>query len=204
MLFIVLIAFYSCEGPSKHNMSTPNDANKIENRNNSKHKFRKYNFSITINKEHSENDFCYQINVRSLMKDGNLIMYDDNIMQYSTLRLKRTMKYGAHEFWENVPVKTSQYLLNKSQLDSIYLLTSRLFQADSLNLSCDSVNKGEIYDGYVTTITLLDYYNAEYTVKLGGFSNKKLLRNYKNLLVYLESSKKNQVNRPGKIIKPKQ
>ena len=132
-----------------------------------------------------------------------MIYYEDNLLQYTTYKYKKSKKFGDR-FYDRVPIETTQYSLSRVQLDSIYLLTAKLFKPDTLNLTDDTTKWSRIYDGYHAEIVLTDRYDAIYNIKLAGFSNKPLLRTYQNLLSYLEKSKKKVVHKPGKkMIEPK-
>jgi len=165
-------------------------------------KYRNYDFDITINVEHSEKDYKYQINVRNEFNDNhNLVFYEDNLLQYTTYKYKKNKKFGDN-YYDRVPIEITQYLLNRTQLDTIYRLTAKLFQTDTLNLTADSSKQGLIYDGYHAEIEMNINYDAGYKIILGGYSNKALLKNYRNLLTYIEKSKKKVVHKPGKVMLP--
>jgi len=165
-------------------------------------KYRNYDFDITINVEHSGNDFKYMINVSDEFNDNhNLIFYEDNLLQYTTYKYKNNKKFGD-KFYERVPIETTQYLLNRTQLDTIYELTAKLFQPATLNLTADTTKYSRLYDGYHAEIALSVRHDAIYDIKLGGYSNKTLLKNYQDLLSYIEKSKKKVVHKPGKVLLP--
>jgi hypothetical protein len=195
LIFLVLLS--SCAN-SNEKATTSNKAE------NSQKKYRNYEFDVTINVVHSGNDFKYLINVSNEFDDNhNIIDYEDNLLQYTTYKYQKSEKFGDR-YYDRVPIKTIQYSLNRAQLDTIYLLTAKLFQPDTLNLTNDTNRSSRIYDGYGAEIVLTDRYDAIYDIKLGGYSNKTLLKNYRNLLFYIEKSKKKVVHKPGKMmIEPK-
>ena len=165
-------------------------------------KYRNYDFDITINVEHSEKDYKYQINVRNEFNDNhNLVFYEDNLLQYTTYKYKKNKKFGDN-YYDRVPIEITQYLLNRTQLDTIYRLTAKLFQPDTLNLTDDTTKYSKLYDGYHAEIALSVRHDAIYNIKLGGYSDKTLLKNYQNLLSYIEKSKKKVVHKPGKVMLP--
>lgn len=164
--------------------------------------YRNYDFVITINVEHSEKDFTYLINLRDAFDENhNLVFYEDNLLQFTTYQYEKKRKFGK-DYFDRVPIKTTQYLLNRTQLDTIYLLTAKLFKPDTLNLTNDTTKWSRIYDGYYAEIALNVSHDAAYNIRLGGYSNKALLKNYQNLLSYIEKSKKKVVHKPGKVMLP--
>ena len=187
----LLIFLCSCINSNKK-ARTRNKAENIQK------KYRNYEFDVRINVEHSAKDFKYLINVKDEIDDnGNFTDYEDKLLQYTTYKYQKSMKFGDRYF-DRVAIKTAQYSLNKVQLDTIYLLTAKLFQPDTLNLTDDTTKYSRIYDGYHAEIVLNDRFDATYVVKLTGLSNVALLKKYQNLLYYIEKSKKRLVNKPGK------
>jgi len=192
---ILTVLLYGCIN-SNDKATTRNIAVNVQK------KYRNYDFDITINVEHSEKDFTYSINLRDVIDENhNLVFYEDNLLQFTTYKYGKKKKFGK-VYIGRVPIKTTQYLLNRTQLDTIYLLTAKLFQPDTLNLTNDTTKWSRIYDGYSAEIALNVSYDATYNIRLGGYSNKALLKNYQNLLSYIEKSKKQIVLKPGKVMLP--
>lgn len=192
---ILLVLLCGCVN-SDEKATTRNIAENVQK------KYRNYDFDIKINVEHSEKDFKYLINVSDEFDDNhNLIFYEDNLLQYTTYKYKKNEKFGDN-YYDRVPIETTQYLLNRTQLDTIYRLTAKLFQPDTLNLTDDTTKYSKLYDGYHAEIALSVRHDAIYNIKLGGYSDKALLKNYQNLLSYIEKSKKKVVHKPGKVMLP--
>lgn len=81
---ILLVLLCGCVN-SNEKATTRNIAENIQK------KYRNYDFDITINVEHSEIDFKYLINVSDEFDDNhNLIFYEDNLLQYTTYKYKKT------------------------------------------------------------------------------------------------------------------
>lgn len=156
------------------------------------HKY--YNFDIIINTEdlqrNDEFNYKYLINVKHSRNDeGVLTFHKHNLLQYVTYHYQKNEKKGF-DVYDRIPVDTNKYLLNSQQLDSIYLLTSILFQIDTLNLS-DKIAEDQInYDGSVTEVELNNSLNdTKYKVTFTEISDEKLNKNFEKLLKYIECIK---------------
>lgn len=163
--------------------------------------FRHYDFDIKIDvrhlQNHNEYNYKYLINLswEHNEKKDDFIFYKSNLLQkviYKYIENKDTRSYH----YDRIPQDTLQFILSNQQLDSIYLLTSRLFQIDSLNLAGESINHS-VYDGYYTEIELANQHDATYKIMLTDLSSERTLENYKNLLSYIESVQKERVFLPG-------
>ena len=170
--------------------------NTNEKTNNTKEKkeYRNYDFTIFIKVEHSGKDFDYIINRKYYSFDGknNLVYHDDKLLEQTSYNYK--FKKNSNKV-DKIPVETIKYQLNKRQLDTLYLMTSKLFKVDTLNLVSDTIKKRCDYDGYVSEITF-SIRNASYKIQLTGLSGEHIVEKYKNLLLYIESLKKEIVKKP--------
>jgi hypothetical protein len=149
--------------------------------------YRNYDFVVKIDVQgyESDNNYKYLINLKwENDNNGNLIFYHDKLLQ----RVNFENNYDTNNYVEKRLAKdTLQYLLNESQLDSIYTLTAKIFQIDTINLSKDTAGVYPIYDGYFTDIELQNFFDVSYKARISGISNMKTLYNYHNLLRYLKS-----------------
>src|ERR1035437_5727539 len=105
-----------------------------DKKNNTKEKkeFRNYDFAICINLKNPGKDFDYIINRKYWRFEGknNFVCHDDKLLEEIYYEFKS--KKNSNEV-EKIPVKTIKYQLDKQQLDTLYLLTAKLFKADTLN-----------------------------------------------------------------------
>ena len=151
--------------------------------------FRNYDFSIIINVEHSGKNFDYIINRKYYSFEGknNFVYHNDKLLEQIFYEYKLKTKNSNIVYKK--PIQTIKYQLNKQQLDTLYLLTSKLFKVDSLNFKSDTTKKECNYDGYFSEITFSNL-NAIYKIQFNGLSGANIVENYKNLLSYIESIKK--------------
>ena len=85
---ILLILLCGCINSNKKATTS----NRVEN---IQKKYRNYEFDVTINVEHSGNDFKYLINVKDEFDENhNMIYYEDNLLQYTTYKYKKSKKFG--------------------------------------------------------------------------------------------------------------
>jgi len=164
---------------------------------NEKKEFRNYNFSIVINVEHSGKDFDYIINRKYYRHEGknSFVYHNDQLLEQIFYEYK--LKTKNSNIVDKTPVKTIKYQLNKQQLDTLYLLTSKLFKVDSLNFLSDTTEKKCNYDGYFSEITFSKL-NATYKIQFNGLSSDNIVGNYRNLLSYIENIKNKIVKKSKK------
>ena len=149
--------------------------------------YRNYDFTIWINMKNPDKDFDYIINHKYYRFEGknNFVYHDDKLLEQISYEYK--VKKNSNEV-EKTTIKTTKYQLNKQQLDTLYLLTSKLFEVDTLNFVSDTIRKIENYDGHFPEITFSNR-NATYKIQFTPLSGENIVENYKNLLSYIESIK---------------
>jgi len=164
------------------------NSDKKTNNTKEKKEYRNYDFMIMINVEHSGNDFDYIINRKYYRFEGknNFVYHDDKQLEEVFYEYKS--KKNSNKV-EKTPVKTMKYQLDKQQLDTLYLLTSKLFKADSLNLVSDTTKKECNYDGPFHEITFSSR-KATYKIQFTNLNGGDILEKYRDLLSYIESIKK--------------
>lgn len=186
-IVIIFISLFTCCTHSSNEKPIKDiKAEEIQRKN------RNYDFNIIINTEDLQRDnnynYKYLINVGYLSDEkNNLVFYKEKLLQHIIYQYQKNDKKGF-DVYDRISVDTIKYLLSESELDSVYLLTGRLFQLDTLNFTNDSI-LDIIYDGYITEIQLNKPHDANYSITLTDISNKKLLENYKKLLSYIEDIK---------------
>jgi len=164
--------------------------NSNDKKNNTKEKkeYRNYDFTIWINLKNPDKDFDYVINRKYYRFEGknNFVYHDDKLLEELFYEYKS--KKNSNEV-EKTLAKTIKYQLDKQQLDTLYLLTSKLFQVDSLNLVSDTTRKICNYDGDFPEVTFSKR-NATYKIQFTYLSDKDIVEKYRKLLSYIESIKK--------------
>lgn len=164
--------------------------NSNEKRNNTKEKkeFRNYDFTIWINLKNPDKDSDYIINRKYYRFEGknNFVYHDDKLLEEISYEYKS--KKNSNEV-EKIPVKTIKYQLDKQQLDTLYLLTAKLFKADTLNLESDTKKEKCYYDGPFYEVTFSSR-NTTYKIQFTNLSGGDILEKYKNLLAYIERIRK--------------
>lgn len=148
-------------------------------------KYRDYDFTILISVEKSGNDFDYIIN-RKYYEFGN-----NNKFKFQDKKLLEEISYeykARNNSIDKIAIDTTKYALNNQQLDKLYLLTTKLFNVDTLNFTNDTIRKEYNYDGYYAEVTLSKY-NTTYKIRINGLSEKSIIENYKNLLFNIENMK---------------
>ena len=172
--------------------------NSNDKTNNTKEKkeYRNYDFTIWINMKNQDKDFDYIINHKYYRFEGknNFVYHDDKLLEQISYEYK--IKKNSNEV-EKTTIKTTKYQLNKQQLDTLYLLTSKLFKVDSLNFLSDTTEKKCNYDGYFSEITFSKL-NATYKIQFNGLSSDNIVGNYRNLLSYIENIKNKIVKKSKK------
>lgn len=150
-------------------------------------KYKDYNFTILISVENSEKDFDYVINRKyfRVENDGKFKLHNEKLLEQVFYEYKTNKKSSNTD---KVAVDTTKFLLDNKQLDKLYLLTSKLFCVDTLNITSDTIQQDVNYDGYHTEITL-SRLNTTYRIRLNGLSGTYIVENYKNLLSNIESMK---------------
>ena len=82
---ILLILLCGCINSNKKATTS----NRVEN---IQKKYRNYEFDVTINVEHSGNDFKYLINVKDEFDENhNMIYYEDNLLQHTNIKKARNL-----------------------------------------------------------------------------------------------------------------
>lgn len=188
-LFIILIVLFTSCVPSikEEKLLIDKEVEKTP-------KHRNYDFDITINTQDLQRDnkfnYKYLINTKYSRDDkNNLVFYKKNILQHVIYKYQRNEK--KFDVYDRIPIDTNRYLLNSHQLDSIYLLTSKLFQIDTLNLVDNRNDNTYYYDGLVTEIELNNLaLNTKYKITLSEVSDDKLLKDYEKLLSYIKNIEK--------------
>ena len=164
--------------------------NSNDKRNSAKEKkeFRNYDFTICISLKNPDKDSDYIINRKYYRFEGknNFVYHDDKFLEEISYEYKS--KKNSTEV-EKIRVKTIKYQLDKQQLDTLYLLTAKLFKADTLNLVSDTTRKTCNYDGLFPEVTFSNR-NATYKIQFTYLSGENIVEKYKNLLSYIESIKK--------------
>jgi len=167
-----------------------------DKRNNTKEKkeFRNYDFAICINLKNPGKDFDYIINRKYWRFEGknNFVYHDDKLLEEIYYEFKS--KKNNNEV-EKISVKTIKYKLDKQQLDTLYLLTAKLFKADTLNLVSDTTKKECNYDGPFHEVSFSSR-KGTYKIQFTNLSEGDILEKYKDLLAYIESLKKKTVKKP--------
>jgi hypothetical protein len=179
LLIIPLILFISCNQPT----SLDNDK--------SKELFRHYNFSITIDVTHLlyNNDFNYKYVINKnfdLPENYPTYNFSKKKLYYITYNF---MKPNKNQEYKRMPIDTVSFRLTEQQLDSIYSLTTKLFEIEPTNLTLDTAYQSYIYDGFISDIQLVSNKNVLYRITLGSISNKRTLNDYYKLLKYIEEIK---------------
>jgi hypothetical protein len=163
-------------------------------------KYRNYDFDVSLNVQDlqfaPDFNFKYLINLKSERDaNNNLFFYKKNMLQKVNFIYKYNKNILPYNR-ERVPKDTLQYILDNKQLDSIYTLTAKIFQPEFENLSKDSINYTQHYDGYWAEIEFNNISQVLYKVSISGISDEKTLFNYYNLLSYLKSLEKDRVYFP--------
>ncbi len=171
------------------------DSNNKPNKTDEKKEFRDYDFTIWIKLNNQNKDFDYIINRKyySFNEKKNFEFHDDMLLE----QIISDQQISIDNKVKVIPADTIKHRLNKQQLDTLYLLTAKLFNADTLNYVCDKTRKGCNYDGKYPEVTFTNR-NANYKILFTYLSDKKIVESFEKLLAYIDRLKNSKEKKYNK------
>jgi len=150
-----------------------------------------YDFSVEINMNHYQ--WVNSCNYKYLINKGwdydqkdSLIFFNDNFERLIKYKYVDAPQKGFDRH-DRVPIDTIKFSLTNEQLDSIYLLTSKIFQTDSSIIIKNTSSNSGSYDGeYVTVSLRLLNYSTTMETMISFDEDKIFQKRFKELLKYID------------------
>jgi hypothetical protein len=136
-----------------------------------------YNYKFLINERwsHNEND--------------SLIFFNDIYDRFIKYNYVAAPQKGFDRY-DRLPVDTLKFKLKNEQMDSIYFLTSNLFQLDSLIKFKNTNSNFDSYDGeYVTVKLRLINYSTTMETTIDFCEDKIFQKRFIKLIKYMDKIK---------------
>jgi hypothetical protein len=153
-----------------------------------------YGFSVVIDMQHLQHDNAYNykflINERwSHNENDSSIFFNDIYDRFIKYNYVAAPQKGFDRY-DRIPADTIKFKLSNEQMDSIYFLTSNLFQLDSSINVKNTNSNADSYDGEYVTIKLhlINYSTAMHTTI--DFSEDKIFqKRFIKLIEYMDKIK---------------